>query len=151
MGFGTIKKVQTPLVNESHRRSTIKEVGHSQPTTVKTNATKEVIVAGTKEGGKKAAATNKSKYGNKFYANIGRKGGSNGHTGGFASDEVGADGLTGQQRAKIAGAKGGKISKRGPAKYPHLSNHDLTVRMAKERRRLRAEIRVTEAAEDWND
>ena len=106
---------------------------------------------GNRIGGLKASATNKARYGNDWYARIGKIGGHNGHTGGFASDEVGADGLTGQQRAKIAGAKGGKISKRGKAKYPHLSNHDLTVRMAKERRRLRAEIRVTEAAEGWND
>lgn len=106
---------------------------------------------GSRIGGLKAAATNKARNGKDFYKRIGAIGGRNGHTGGFASDEVGADGLTGPQRAKIAGAKGGKISKRGPAKYPHLTNHDLTVRMAKERRRLRAEIRVTEAAEDWND
>lgn len=71
---------------------------------------------GTLESGKKAAATNKKKYGDSFYANIGRKGGKNGHTGGFNSDKVGKDGLTGPERAKVAGAKGGKISKRGPAK-----------------------------------
>ena len=35
---------------------------------------------GTIEGGRKAAATNKKKYGKEFYANIGRKGGKNGHT-----------------------------------------------------------------------
>lgn len=140
MGFGTITKVQTPLVDESHRRSTIKEVGHSQPTTVKTNATKEVIVAGTKAGGKKAAATNKEKYGSEFYANIGRKGGQNGHTGGFAANP---------ELAKEAGRKGGTISKRGPAKYPHLTKTDATVRSAAERRRLKAEIRALEAEEEW--
>ena len=32
-------------------------------------------MAGTKAGGLKAAATNKSKYGKEFYARIGRKGG----------------------------------------------------------------------------
>lgn len=32
--------------------------------------------------------------------------------GGFASDKIGSDGLTGRQRASIAGAKGGKISRR---------------------------------------
>lgn len=47
--------------------------------------------------------------------NIGSKGGKAGHTGGFASDKVGSDGLTGVERARLAGAKGGKISKRGPA------------------------------------
>lgn len=73
-------------------------------------------MAGNKEGGAKAAATNKKKYGKDFYSIIGRKGGSNGNTGGYASDKVGADGLTGRQRAKISGAKGGSISKRGKRK-----------------------------------
>lgn len=65
-------------------------------------------MAGTKAGGRKAAITNKKKYGQDFYANIGRKGGTNGHTGGFASNP---------ELAKIAGAKGGRKSKRGPAKH----------------------------------
>lgn len=73
-------------------------------------------MSGTKAGGLKAAATNKEKYGDGFYANIGKKGGENGHTGGFASTRVGGDGLTGLQRARIAGAKGGRISRRGPSK-----------------------------------
>ena len=51
---------------------------------------------------------------------MGAKGGRNGkgpgYKGGFASDEVGEDGLTGKQRARIAGAVGGKRSRRGPAK-----------------------------------
>lgn len=73
-------------------------------------------MSGTLEGGRKAAATNKAKYGKEFYANIGRKGGHNGHKGGFAAETVGKDGLTGPERAKLAGRKGGTISKRGPAK-----------------------------------
>lgn len=73
-------------------------------------------MAGTKEGGQKAAATNKAKHGDGFYARIGAMGGRAGHTGGFASDKVGNDGLTGSERARIAGAKGGRISRRGPAK-----------------------------------
>ena len=64
-------------------------------------------MAGNLEGGRKAAATNKKLYGKDFYANIGRKGGKNGHTGGFAADH---------ERARRAGAIGGKKSKRGPAK-----------------------------------
>lgn len=64
-------------------------------------------MAGTKEGGKKAAATNKAKYGAEFYARIGQKGGRNGHSGGFAANP---------ELARIAGAKGGRISRRGPAK-----------------------------------
>ena len=66
----------------------------------------------TKAGGKKGAKTIKEKYGLDFYREIGRKGGKNGHTGGFASDVIGRDGLTGKERAKIAGHKGGIISKR---------------------------------------
>ena len=65
-------------------------------------------MAGTIEGGRKAAATNKKKYGKEFYALIGRRGGQNGHTGGFASEELGKDGLTGPERARIAGKKSNK-------------------------------------------
>ena len=72
-------------------------------------------MAGTREGGLKAAAKNKANDPN-FYRDIGRIGGANGHSGGFASETVGADGLTGHQRAVIAGAKGGRISKRGRAR-----------------------------------
>lgn len=65
-------------------------------------------MAGTKEGGRKAALTNKLKHGDDFYARIGARGGRNGHTGGFAANP---------ELAKIAGAKGGRKSKRGPAKH----------------------------------
>ena len=71
---------------------------------------------GTREGAAKAALTNKKKHGEDFYKRIGSKGGRNGTTGGFASDKVGEDGLTGRQRASIAGAIGGFKSRRGPAK-----------------------------------
>ena len=67
----------------------------------------EINMAGTKAGGLKAAATNRAKYGKEFYAQIGAKGGRNGHTGGFAANKA---------LARIAGAKGGRISRRGPAK-----------------------------------
>lgn len=68
-------------------------------------------MAGTRDGGKRAAATNKKKYGDDFYRNIGRQGGSKSHpeTRAFATNP----GL-----AKAAGAKGGKTSKRGPARKP---------------------------------
>ena len=69
-------------------------------------------MAGTKEGGRRAAATNKIKYGPGFYARIGARGGSLGHTGGFASNKIGADGLTGIQRASTAGVIGGRKSRR---------------------------------------
>lgn len=61
-------------------------------------------MAGTKEGGKKAAATNLAKNPN-FYRDIGRIGGSRSTAGGFAASPA---------LAKIAGAKGGKISRRKP-------------------------------------
>ncbi len=67
---------------------------------------------GTKEGGLRAAETNKAKYGESFYANIGKKGGENGHTGGFFAN---------RDLAAEAGRKGGKISKRGPSKKPPVA------------------------------
>lgn len=67
---------------------------------------------GTKTGGLKAAETNKKKYGDDFYKRIGAKGGGISRGGGFASQEVGADGLTGQERARIAGSLGVVKSKR---------------------------------------
>ena len=73
-------------------------------------------MSGTKAGGKKAAATIRARHGENYSSEIGRVGGKNGNSGGFASDKVGADGLTGAQRARIAGAKGGRISKRGKSK-----------------------------------
>lgn len=63
-------------------------------------------MAGTPEGGKKAAATNKRKYGDDFYAKIGTMGGKIGRTGGFWAD---------RELARTAGAKGGRKSKRGKA------------------------------------
>lgn len=75
-------------------------------------------MAGTKAGGAKAAKTNRRKYGPNFYAEIGAKGGRSGNTGGFACEKKGEDGLTGPERARIVGAKGGKISRRGRAINP---------------------------------
>lgn len=69
-------------------------------------------MAGNREGGLKAAQTNRKTYGGDFYAVIGAEGGRNGRTGGFASHNVGPDGLTGPQRASIAGTKGGLKSRR---------------------------------------
>ena len=67
---------------------------------------------GTKAGGIKARDKNIKQYGADFYNRIGRIGGRNSKNGGFASDKVGADGLTGRQRARIAGQKGGRVSTR---------------------------------------
>ena len=60
-------------------------------------------MSGTKAGGKKAAARNKELHGENFYAEIGRKGGHNGHTGGFYGNS---------KRASEAGKIGGTISRR---------------------------------------
>lgn len=73
-------------------------------------------MAGNKEGGKKAAKTNLKRYGKDFYKRIGAMGGRNGNTGGFASDVVGKDGLTGRERAVVAGRIGGLLSRRGPSR-----------------------------------
>lgn len=72
-------------------------------------------MAGTIMGGKKAAHTNILRHGLDFYARIGAMGGRAGHTGGFADSNVGKDGLTGKERARLVGVIGGKKSKRGPA------------------------------------
>lgn len=64
-------------------------------------------MSGTKVGGMKAAKTNLERHGADFYKRIGQKGGQNGHTGGFAAN---------RELARTAGAKGGSISRRGPAK-----------------------------------
>lgn len=66
-------------------------------------------MAGTKTGGQKAASTNKTKHGSDFYAKIGAKGGRNGRTGGFAANPA---------LARIAGAKGGRISRRKKVAAP---------------------------------
>ena len=69
-------------------------------------------MAGTKEGGRKASATCKAKYGENFYKINGAKGGRNGHTGGFASNH---------ELAVEAGRKGGKKSRRGkPTSYEDM-------------------------------
>ena len=69
-------------------------------------------MAGNKEGGAKAAIKNKELHGDDFYARIGAIGGKIGRTGGFASNFRGADGLTGRERAVVAGAVGGRKSRR---------------------------------------
>lgn len=61
-------------------------------------------MSGTKEGGVKSAKTNKERYGSNFYKKIGSIGGKNGNTGGFAKN---------RELARIAGRKGGSISRRG--------------------------------------
>ena len=60
-------------------------------------------MAGTSEGGKRAAATNKSKHGADFYKRIGSVGGQKGRTGGFFAN---------RELASKAGRKGGRASRR---------------------------------------
>lgn len=91
-------------------------------------------MSGTRDGGKKAAIANRERHGADYYKRIGAIGGKRSQNGGFASDKVGKDGLTGAERARIAGAKGGARSKRGPAKHkamPHVTNEE--VRESKEK------------------
>ena len=64
-------------------------------------------MSGTKAGGLKAAKTNLERYGADFYKINGAKGGRNGHTGGFYGNP---------ELASLAGAKGGRISRRGDKK-----------------------------------
>ena len=69
-------------------------------------------MAGTQIGGVHAAATNIKLYGPDYYARIGKIGGSKEKDlpGGFGSDKVGKDGLTGRQRASQVGKIGGRKS-----------------------------------------
>ena len=64
-------------------------------------------MAGNSEGGLKARETIYKNHGKDFYREIGMKGGKNGHTGGFAYNP---------ELARKAGAKGGRISKRGKSR-----------------------------------
>lgn len=65
-------------------------------------------MSATKAGNRKAAQTNLARHGKDFYSRIGKLGGKAGNTGGFASTDVGKDGLTGHERAVIYGGRGGK-------------------------------------------
>lgn len=64
---------------------------------------KEEKMGGTINGGKSAAQTNKEKYGEDFYRNIGRKGGLKSRGGGFAYNP---------RLASEAGRKGGLVTQR---------------------------------------
>jgi general stress protein YciG len=61
-------------------------------------------MAGTRQGGLNAKASTIANYGPTFYADIGRKGGKIGRTGGFYAN---------RELARRAGAIGGKKSRRG--------------------------------------
>lgn len=76
-------------------------------------------MAGTKKGGELAAKTNKLRHGPKFYAQIGKIGGKKSRNGGFAAN---------RDLARLAGAKGGKKSRRGKASVTQIgvSASDVT-------------------------
>lgn len=63
-------------------------------------------MVGNRIGGLKARNTNLARDPD-HYSKIGRIGGKNGHTGGFAANP---------ELARIAGRKGGQVSRRGPSK-----------------------------------
>lgn len=65
-------------------------------------------MAGTREGGLKAAEKIKKRFGKDFYKNAGRKGGTAAHPNGR--------GFAINGKASEAGRKGGLISRRGSAK-----------------------------------
>lgn len=71
-------------------------------------------MSGTLAGGKKAAKTNKTKYGADFYRQIGYKGGRAGQTGGFYDRRPWWKKVVHRKNpiAQQAGAEGGRISKR---------------------------------------
>lgn len=61
-------------------------------------------LAGNRQGGLRAAQTNKERYGNTFYSDIGSEGGKKGTTGGTYNNP---------ELARRIGAIGGKRSRRG--------------------------------------
>lgn len=64
-------------------------------------------MSGNPESAKRAAATMRKKYGEDYFKTQGAKGGMADHRlpGGFGSDKVGTDGLTGRERAKVVRLK----------------------------------------------
>ncbi len=68
-------------------------------------------MAGTSQGAKLAAKKNIEREPG-FYPRIGKIGGQRSKNGGFGSELVGKDGLTGRERARKFGSIGGRMSKR---------------------------------------
>lgn len=76
-------------------------------------------MSGSKSGGRKAAATNKERYGKEYYASIGAKGGSRtSQSKGFAYNTVCNCNLIPEQHfnKNCAGIKGGRASSRTRAR-----------------------------------
>lgn len=93
-------------------------------------------MSGTKAGGLKAAKTNKLKHGKDFYARIGRMGGRNGHTGGFASMPT--------WKVQEAGRKGGRKSTRAGIKNGEGKN-------SKVNRENNMKRIIVEQEQDWKE
>ena len=86
-------------------------------------------MSGTKAGGLKASATNKRLHGDDFYKRIGQIGDRKSHKGGFGANP---------ELARIAGVKGGCISRRGKAKAKKTDyEQPLEVRRQLEKNRKR--------------
>lgn len=68
-------------------------------------------MAGTKEGAAKTRDINLARNPN-HYSEIGAVGGKNSNTGGFATEKLNKNGLTGKEQAAISGKKGGEMSRR---------------------------------------
>jgi len=83
-------------------------------------------MSGTIEGGIKAAETNKKKYGQDFYRNIGSEGGKAGRGGGFAKTGLGS--LAGQ----IGGIKSAHKRYGTPIDKDKLKTLERQLRLAKE-------------------
>jgi hypothetical protein len=93
-------------------------------------------MSGSTLGGKRAAATNKEKYGQDFYKRIGAEGGKKSKTGGFYAN---------RELAREAGRLGGLKSKRGPSKKLTRSQMDYIIDRNKEPETKFIEIPVREA------
>ena len=75
-------------------------------------------MAQTFDGAKKAAGTNKSKYGSDYYAKIGSMGGKKKVPKGFA--------VMDKDKVREAGRKGGAISRRGQSIKHDMGYEDIT-------------------------
>lgn len=100
-------------------------------------------MAGTKRGGKRAAAANKAKYGEDYYRYIGSIGGRMGRTGGFYANRELASiaGRLGGLRSSRLGIKNKKLSDKAKKKlqfervYKHLINIGAKAQKRRERER----------------
>jgi general stress protein YciG len=84
-------------------------------------------MSATKEGGLKAAKTNKLRYGKDFYPKIGAKGGKNSSGGGFATMD--------REEVREAGRKGGTKSRREWT-VAERKKHSIALKKAKSKREI---------------